>query len=76
MSSHAKCLLIILLITGCVKALAQTTASSGTNSSNPLSDHENDPYSKYGIGQLINGNNTVLKEIGRASCRERVSSPV
>lgn len=67
MSLHAKCLLIILFIFGCVKVPAQTTASSGTNSSNPLSERENDPYSKYGIGQLQNGNNTVLKGMGNVT---------
>ncbi len=62
MSSHAKRLLIAsLFIFVCVKATAQTTASGGGNTSNPLTEHENNPYNKYGIGQLWNGNNTVLQ---------------
>ncbi len=37
---------------------AQTTATSTTdNTSNPLNGRENNPYSKYGIGELWNGNN-------------------
>ena len=58
---HAKCLLIALFIFACAKVSAQTTASSGTNTSNPLTEHENNPYNKYGIGELWNGNNTVLQ---------------
>jgi hypothetical protein len=62
--THAKYLLIVLLITGGVRLSAQTTTSSGTNTSNPNNGHENDPYSKYGIGELQNGNNTVLRGMG------------
>jgi len=62
--SHAKYLLILLLITGGVRLSAQTTTSSGTNTSDPLTGRENDPYSKFGIGDLQNGNSTVLKGMG------------
>lgn len=41
-------------------AIAQT--SSGY--SNPTSGRENNPYSKYGIGELWNGNGTALKGMG------------
>ena len=61
---HTKCLLIALLIFVCFNAAAQTTASSGTNTSNPLTGNENNPYNKYGIGSLWNGNNTVLQGMG------------
>jgi len=62
-----KCLFITLFILGCFKVTAQTTASSGTNTSNPTNGHENDPYSKYGIGELWNGNNTVLRGMANAT---------
>ena len=65
--THAKYLLIILLITGGIRLSAQTTSSSGTNTSDPLTGHENDPYSKYGIGELQNGNNTVLRGMGNVT---------
>ncbi len=58
---RAKSLLLLLFIFGCIKASAQTTAASTTNTSNPLSERENNPYSKYGIGELWNGNNIVLQ---------------
>ena len=64
---HAKCLLIALFIFVCYKGTAQTTASSGSNTSNPLTEHENNPYNKYGIGELWNGNNTVLQGMGNIS---------
>ena len=62
--SPAKYLLITILFFGCFRASAQTTAASGNNTSNPLSERENNPYSKYGIGELWNGNNTVLRGMG------------
>jgi hypothetical protein len=65
--SRAKCLIIALFIFGCYTVSAQTQASSGTNSSNPLSERENDPYSKYGIGEFWNGNNTVLRGMGNVT---------
>ena len=64
---RAKFFLIFLFIFRCFEASAQTSASSGTNTSNPLSDRENNPYSKYGVGELQNGNNTVLKGMGNVT---------
>ncbi len=66
--SRVKYLLIVLLFTGGLRLSAQTTtASSTTNSSNPLNGHENDPYSKFGIGELTNGSNTVLRGMGNVT---------
>src|ERR1700679_88748 len=63
--THAKYLLLVLFITGGTRIYAQTsTASTTTNTSSPLAERENDPYSKYGIGELWNGNNTVLRGMG------------
>ena len=62
--SHVRYLLIALLIVGSIRLSAQTTTSSGTNTSDPLAGRENDPYSKFGIGALQDGNNTVLKGMG------------
>jgi len=62
--SLARFLLLSGFLVGSLGALAQTTASSGTNTSNPLSERENNPYSKYGIGELWDGNNAVLKGMG------------
>src|ERR1700743_3384553 len=64
----AKYLLVILLFTGGIRLSAQTTTASTTdNTSSPLSGHENDPYSKFGIGELSNGNNTVLRGMGNVT---------
>jgi hypothetical protein len=65
--SPGKCLLIASFIFGYFNVSAQTTASSGTNTSNPLSERENDPYSKYGIGEFWNSNNTVLRGMGNVT---------
>ena len=46
----------------CNAVLAQTSSIS-----NPNSERENNPYSKYGIGELWNGNNTALKSMGNIS---------
>jgi hypothetical protein len=56
---HAKYLLIALSVLCGGAVLAQTSTVS-----NPTNGHENDPYSKYGIGELWNGNNTVLRGMG------------
>ena len=56
---HTKCLLIILFVLWGGTVFAQTNTVS-----NPTNGRENDPYSKYGIGELWNGNNTVLKGMG------------
>jgi len=65
--SRAKCLLVVLLILSGIKISAQTSASSGTNTSNPNNGRENNPYSKYGIGELYDGNNAVLRGMGNVT---------
>ncbi|NCX95372.1 MAG: hypothetical protein EBX41_02985 [Chitinophagia bacterium] len=50
-------LILCLLFFNC--AMAQTSSVS-----NPTSLKENNPYSKYGVGELWNGNNTPLKAMG------------
>ena len=59
---HAKCVLTILFLLGAFTLSAQTSTSS-----NPLSNRDNNPYSKYGIGELQNGNSTVLKGMGNTT---------
>ena len=54
-----KCLLVVLFLFATPTLFAQTSSSS-----DPLSNRENNPYSKYGIGELQNGNSTVLKGMG------------
>jgi len=72
--TRAKCLLILLLVTVGIRLSAQTTtASTTTNSSDPLSERENNPYSKYGIGELWNGNNTVVR--GMANITSAYENP-
>ncbi len=53
-------LFLFLLCGGTV--LAQTSGSS-----NPTNGRENNPYSKFGIGELMNENSTVLRGMGSAS---------
>jgi hypothetical protein len=50
-------------------ALVVSNAAFGQTStySNPNSENENNPYSKYGIGELWNGNSTALKGMGSIS---------
>ncbi len=57
---HAKSFLLLLLIASGFSVFAQTTPSG----SNPLNGRDNNPYSKYGIGELVNGNSTVLRGMG------------
>ena len=52
---------VFFLLTG-VKAAAQTGSIS-----NPNNGRENNPYSKYGIGELNNRNNAVLRGMGSIS---------
>lgn len=54
-----KCLAIVLFVLGGGTGFAQTNTVS-----NPTNGRENDPYSKYGIGEFMNGNNTVLRGMG------------
>ncbi len=56
---RSKFLLVVLFLFATSALLAQTSSTS-----NPLADRENNPYSKYGIGELQNGNSTVLKGMG------------
>jgi hypothetical protein len=57
---HAKCFLsvLFLLIIG-TNVFGQTSTVS-----DPLAGREIDPYSRFGIGSLSNGNNTVLRGMG------------
>ncbi len=55
----AKCLTAFLFLVMSSAAYAQTSTYS-----NPNSERENNPYSKYGIGELWNGNSTALKGMG------------
>lgn len=55
----AKYYLLTLLTSFSCVVYAQTS-----NFSNPTSLRENNPYSKYGIGELWNGNSTALKSMG------------
>jgi len=57
---RAKSLLVVLLSVLCYHVSGQTSISG----SNPRNGRENNPYSKYGLGEIRNGNNTVLKGMG------------
>lgn len=56
---HAKYFLSFILLFSISNSFGQTSTES-----NPLSGRENDPYSKYGIGEILIGNNTVLRGMG------------
>ena len=58
----SKCLLFILAIASGNNLYAQTSSTS-----NPNTGRENDPYSKYGIGELWNGNSTAIKAMGNVT---------
>lgn len=60
--SRVKCLVVSGLLFWSHTSFAQT----GTYS-NPLSGRENNPYSRYGIGEIVNGNNTVLRGMGNVT---------
>lgn len=62
MLSRTKCLLLSALLMPGIQSIAQT----GTVS-NPNNGHDNNPYSKYGLGELANGNNTVLRGMGNVT---------
>lgn len=55
---RAKFLSVVFILIGHF-AISQTSTYS-----NPNNGKENNPYSKFGIGELSNGNNTVLKGMG------------
>jgi len=54
--------LFIFIFSGAATASAQTSTVS-----NPTSNRKNEPYSRYGIGEMLNANNTVIKAMGNAS---------
>jgi len=54
--SRARFLVIGLVVVCVVKVSGQTGGTS-----NPTNGRENNPYSKYGIGEFWNGNNTALR---------------
>jgi hypothetical protein len=56
---RVKCVVGIFVILWSISSSAQTGSTS-----NPTNGHENNPYSRYGIGELLNGNSTVLKGMG------------
>ena len=66
--SHARCLVATLLIWGTLPVFAQTSSTS-----NPTNGRENNPYSKFGIGELSNGSNAVLR--GMASMTSAYEHP-
>ena len=45
---------------------AEVSAQTSTTS-NPTSNRKNEPYSRYGVGQMVDANNTVLKGMGNIS---------
>ncbi|MBC7553572.1 MAG: hypothetical protein H7257_06295, partial [Taibaiella sp.] len=58
-NSRGKWFLAVLFLLLGNSIYAQTLGSS-----NPNSERENNPYSKYGVGELWNGNTTALKGMG------------
>src|SRR3954471_7680369 len=59
---RAKCLFVVLFSLGQIPAFAQTSTIS-----NPTNGRENNPYSKFGIGELSNGNSAVLRGMGNVT---------
>jgi hypothetical protein len=55
---------ILLLTLSGTQLWAQTSGSGG---SNPRNGRDNNPYSKYGMGELMNGNTPALKSMGGIS---------
>jgi len=62
------CLVTALFILLTIRAGAQTSSAS-----NPLSGRENNPYSRFGMGELWDGNSTELK--GMADITAPFASP-
>jgi len=60
---RTRSLLIVLFVLGCgaVFCPRQNTVS------NPTNGRENNPYSKFGIGEFVNSNNTVLRGMGNVT---------
>ena len=65
---HAKYLVVIFFAFWGVNVFAQTNSVS-----NPTNGRENDPYSKYGIGELVNGSNASLR--GMANITSAYENP-
>lgn len=61
--NYAKHFFLILL---CV-AIGYKSFSQTSTTSNPTSNRENAPYSRYGIGEETNGSNAVLRGMGNIS---------
>ncbi|MES2702555.1 MAG: hypothetical protein V4649_07950 [Bacteroidota bacterium] len=59
---RGKCLVVFLVLITGIRAQAQTSSIS-----NPLNGRENNPYSKYGIGEMVNGNNVILRGMGNVT---------
>lgn len=60
---HAKHFLLpILFVFSTAELFAQTSSVS-----NPTSNRKNEPYSRYGIGEEVNANNTPIKAEGNIS---------
>ena len=59
---RAKSFLIVLIAIFCTKSFAQTSTTSS-----PLTERENIPYSKYGIGTLQNSGGIVMQGMGDIS---------
>ena len=63
-----KCVLFLLIILAGFRVSAQTGVNSTqSNSSDPLNGRDNNPYSKFGIGEFVNGNSAVLRGMGNIS---------
>src|ERR1043166_6839994 len=60
--SRNKYLFIALILLGSISVSAQTN-----NTGIPTSGQENNPYSKFGIGEFQNGNNTSLRGMGNVT---------
>ena len=60
--THAKFFYTGLLLLCVLNVSAQTS-----NVSNPTNGRENNPYSKYGIGELLNSNNASVRGMGNLS---------
>jgi hypothetical protein len=47
--------------------LTAAAAAQTSSVSNPTSNRQNQPYSRYGVGEMVNGNNVVIKGMGNVS---------
>ena len=65
---YGKYLFILFFAFWGVNGFAQTNTIS-----NPTNGRENDPYSRYGIGELVNGNNASVR--GMANLTSAYENP-